>query len=56
MMVLLVKDDSTAGTDRCYKLHYYSHEQADGEELFGGLRATNLYKDDHSRENLGKYL
>ncbi|CDW85854.1 alpha telomere binding protein [Stylonychia lemnae] len=56
MMALIVKDDSTAGTDRCYKLYYYSHDQPDGEELFGGLRPANLYKDEKSREMLGNYI
>ena len=55
-VVLLVKDDSTSGTDKCYKLHYYSHDQEPGMELFGGLSPTNLYKDEKSRFYLSKYL
>jgi len=55
-VVLLVKDDSTAGTGKCYKLHYYSHDHEPGQELFGGLPPSNLYKNERSRLHLGKYL
>ena len=53
----IVKDDSTAAFDRCFKLYYYSNEQhRPGEELFGGLRAVNLYRDDSTRDIILKYI
>ena len=56
MTCLIVKDDSTAGLDKSYKLYYYSQDQKPGDELFGGFKAANLYKDEHSREILMKYI
>ncbi len=56
MLALVVKDESTAGLDRCYRLNYYSHDQIPGEELFGGLRPGNLYKDEALRDTFNKYL
>lgn len=51
-----MKDDSTGATDRCFKLYYYSHETVSGEELFGGLRPTNLYRNAVDRDILSKYV
>eukprot|EP00347_Sterkiella_histriomuscorum_P010807 403374850 len=56
MIVLVVKDDSTSYNDKCYKLYYYSHDQQEGDELFGGLKASNLYKDTQTRDMLAMYI
>ena len=42
-MIFLVKDESTIGMDKIYKIHFYSY-QAFAEDFFGGLKPTNLYK------------
>lgn len=56
-LCLLCKDDSTAATDRVFKLYYYSHEKGqDVDYLFSGLNPTNLYQDDITRGSLLQYL
>ena len=51
-----MKDDSTAAFDRCFKLFYYSHDTKPDEELFGGIKACNLYRDEEAREIILKYI
>ena len=53
---LVVKDDSTSAIDKCYKLYYYSHETKPGDELYGWLYATNLYRNEAHRDTLLKYI
>jgi hypothetical protein len=53
-MCLLVKDDSSSLQDRVFKLFHYSNDQQ--IELFEGLRATNLYRDDEAYETLTQFI
>ena len=61
-LALLCKDDSTAALDRIFKLYYYTHEHRPIEAvksqmyLFGGLKPTNLYRDEESRGHLESYI
>ena len=43
-MIFLVKDESTLGMDKIYKIHFYTYS-AICEDFFCGLKPTNLYKD-----------
>ena len=54
-MIFLVKDESTIGMDKIYKLHFYSY-QAHAEDFFGGLKPTNLYKDQKALNQLKMYI
>lgn len=54
-MIFLVKDESTLGLDKIYKIHFYSyHTQA--EDFFGGLKPTNLYKDSIALQKIKDYI
>ena len=54
-MVLIVKDDSTASINKCYRIYLYTYNNL-AEDFFGGLKPTNLYRDIASREKLEQYL
>ena len=54
-MIFLVKDESTIGMDKIYKIHFYSY-QAFAEDFFGGLKPTNLYKDPQALQKLKDYI
>ena len=58
---LLVKDDSTGAVDSIFKLFYYTHEHRPMENvtqlyLFGGLKPSNLYRDETARRHIESYL
>lgn len=50
IMIFIVKDDSTAAFDKCYKIYFYSYLYSE----FFGIKPTNLYKDFETRELLEK--
>ena len=55
MITFMVKDDSTASLDKCYKIYLYSYNVL-GDEFFGGFKPTNLYRNIDVREQLERYL
>lgn len=54
-MIFLVKDESTLNLDKVYKLHYYTYG-GQAENFFGGLKPTNLYKDQNSLRIIKDYI
>ena len=54
-MIFLVKDESTIGMDKIYKLHFYSY-QAQAEDFFGGLKPVNLYRDSVALTRIKDYI
>ena len=50
-----MKDESTLGMDKIYKLHFYTY-QAFAEDFFGGLKPTNLYKDSAALNKIKDYI
>ena len=54
-MIFLVKDESTLGMDKIYKFHFYSYGGF-SEDFFGGLKPTNLYKDQKALEKIKDYI
>ena len=54
-IIFLVKDESTLGQDKVYKLHFYSY-QSFAEDFFGGLKPTNLYKDHKALHKIKDYI
>lgn len=54
-MIFLVKDDSTMGADRVYKVHFYSYDGC-AEQFFKGVKPTNFYRDTKSLEKIKTYI
>jgi len=54
-MIFLVKDESTLGLDKIYKMHFYSYN-CQTEDFFCGIKPTNLYKDTSSLAKIKEYM
>lgn len=54
-MIFLVKDESTLGLDKIYKIHFYSYS-GQTEDFFNGIKPSNLYKDTFSLAKIKEYM
>ena len=54
-MIFLVKDDSTVGMDKVYKVHFYSYRPV-CDNFFAGKKPTNLYRDPQTLKLLKTYV
>lgn len=55
MLILVVKDESTAALNKCYSLYMYTYNNL-VQDFFGGIKPCNLYRDIETREKLEHYL